>query len=278
MTGSTFEPPYDAAYQGQPGAYSEDAAWTLVGPRARCLPCASLAAMFDAVGNGQALRGVLPVENSLAGTVPRAYELLLDHDLTAIGETCVRIDHVLVGTASAHAADVRRVLSHPVALDQCTRFFREHPHMEAVPVFDTAGAVAMVMADRARDTAAIASRRAARQHEATILAERIQDHDENWTRFLLLAPASSRVGADAGRKAIVAFRLRHDAGTLSHALQQIAAGGLNLTKIESRPIQGRPFEYAFLIEITSGDTIVDWHGWLEDFRSAALEPRLLGAY
>jgi len=267
---------YDAAYQGQPGAYSEEASWTLVGRGARLLSCETLAVLFDAVAGGRAAHAVVPVENSLAGTVPRAYELLLEHDVTAIGETCVRIDHVLIGAPATRLADVRRVLSHPVALDQCTGFIAARG-MEAVPVFDTAGAVGMVMADEARDVAAIASRRAAHLHGAAILAEGIQDDDENWTRFLLLArrPAAAQ---GTGRKAIVAFRLRHERGTLSRALECLASRGLNLTKIESRPIRGRPFEYAFVIEATCGDLAPDWSAWLDAFRSVVTDVRLLGAY
>ena len=267
---------YAAAYQGQPGAYSEEAAWALVGRDARLMPCETLPVLFEAVRSGQAQHGVLPVENSLAGTVPRAYELLLDHDLNAIAETCVRIDHVLIGRRATRLADVRRVLSHPVALDQCTRFLHDGA-FERVPVFDTAGAVAMVMSDDARDVAAIASRRAAAHHDAAILAEHIQDHDENWTRFLLLAPESSAL-AEQGRKAIVSFHLRHDCGTLGRALDRLSGHGLNLTKIESRPLHGRPFEYAFVIEVVCGDVPPAWSRWLDDFRPLTTDVRLLGVY
>src|SRR5512134_3655159 len=135
----------DAAYQGDPGAYSEQAAWALVGAGARLLPCRSLPSMFDAVDEGRARQAVLPIENTLAGTVPRAYELLLEHGLTASGETRVRIDHVLAAPPRASLSRLRRVLSHPVALDQCRRFFANHPDVEPVPVFDTAGAVAMAI-------------------------------------------------------------------------------------------------------------------------------------
>jgi prephenate dehydratase len=277
MADPTIEPP-EGAYQGSPGAYSEEAAWALLGPSARLLPCASLADVFDAVLAADTKYGVLPVENSLAGTVPRAYELLLDRGLAAIGETRVRIDHALIGPPSTSIARLRRVLSHPVALDQCTKFFRHHPHIEAVPVFDTAGAVGMVMQNGAGDVAAIASRRAAALHGATILAERIQDHDENWTRFLLLAPASSRSTLTGTRKTIVTFRLPHEPGSLARALQHVAVRDVNLTKIESRPIHERPFEYAFLIEMAAVEAAVDWAELLDDLRSATLDLRVLGAF
>ncbi|MFN2445471.1 MAG: prephenate dehydratase [Vicinamibacterales bacterium] len=268
-----------AAYQGSPGAYSEEAAWALVGRRSRLLPCISLADVFETVVSGRATHGILPVENSLAGTVPRAYELLLDGRLTAIGETRVRIDHALIGHPSSRVDRIRRVLSHPVALDQCTKFFRLNPGVEAVPVFDTAGAVAMVMENGRGDTAAIANHRAAELHAATVLAERIQDHEDNWTRFLLLAPTGSAQATVTAQKVIVAFRLPHEPGSLCRALQEVADGGVNLTKIESRPIQERPFEYAFLIEMAGAiDAGVDWQGLLTSLRSMTQDLRVLGAF
>lgn len=271
-------PDADAAYQGSPGAYSEEAAWALVGRHSRLLPCSSLGDVFVAVESGRARHAVLPVENSLAGTVPRAYELLLGGRLAAIAETRVRIDHALIGTPSTRLDGVRRVLSHPVALDQCLRFFRRHPELEAVPVFDTAGAVGMVMESRDVDIAAIASRRAAELHGATVLAERIQDHHENWTRFLLLQVASDRT-ADEAKKAIVAFRLPHVPGSLCRVLSEVAAKGLNLTKVESRPIPEQPFEYAFLIEIAdAGDGPVDWSELLDALRLTTIDLRVLGLF
>lgn len=269
----------DAAYQGSPGAYSEEAAWALLGRAARLQPCTALVDVFDAVGRGDAIHAVVPVENSLAGTVPRVYELLLERDLIAIGETCVRIEHVLAGHPSAARTRISRVLSHPVALDQCLRFFRGHPELEAVPVFDTSGAVAMAMAHATGDVAAIASRRAAALHGAAILAEGIQDRDENWTRFLLLTGRACAPTIPIGRKAIAAFSLPHQPGTLCRALETIAALGLSLTKIESRPIQDRPFEYAFIAEIASPDGAGrDWSGALDALRSATTDMRCLGAF
>jgi prephenate dehydratase len=267
----------DAAYQGAPGAYSEEAAWALVGPEARLLPCHSLAAMFDAVGAGRARHAVLPCENSLAGTVPRAYELLVERGLSARAETRVRIDHVLVGPEGAAVAGLRRVLSHPVALDQCRRFFAAHPGIEPVPVFDTAGAVAMALAEPAQTTAAVASRRAAALHGAAVLAHDIQDHRENWTRFLLLSSAPAEV-SDEAFHAIVSFTVPHTPGALARALQAIAGRGGNMTKIESHPIEGQPFEYAFLLEVSSQAPGSDLRDVLAALRGVVGGLRLLGAY
>lgn len=267
----------DAAYQGEPGAYSEQAAWTLLGSDARLLPCRSLATMFDAVAEGHARHAVLPVENTLAGTVPGAYELLLDRGFVTCGETRVRIDHVLIGRAGATAARIRRVLSHPVALDQCRTFFKTRPDVEPVAVFDTAGAVSMALDDPSAQTAAIASRRAASLNGGTILAEHIQNHEENWTRFLLLTSSSAAARDEAGH-AIVAFRLPHQVGALARVLETIAAAGANLTKIESRPIEGRPFEYAFFVEFHLDVRRGRVSDIVNHLASLALDLRLLGAY
>ena len=263
------------AYQGVPGAFSEEAAWALTSADARLLPCATLADVRDAVADGRAHQAVVPVENSLAGTVPRAYELLVDHDLTAVAETRVRIDHMLIAHPSASLGSIRQVHSHPVALEQCRRFVVEHA-LETVPAFDTAGAVAMVMAAANPHTAAIASRRAAALHGAAILAERIQDFPENWTRFLKLVPRGDTAPM-RGNKAIAYFRLTHEPGSLHRMLSVLAAANLNLTKIESRPIPDRPFEYGFIVELVSRSAL-EWRDALAPAWKVSLDGRVLGAY
>jgi prephenate dehydratase len=263
------------AYQGAPGAFSEQAAWAIAGTDARLLPCDTLPEVFDAVSDGRATRAVVPFENTLAGTVPQTYELLLEHGLTVTAEASIRIEHMLIGHPSARLTDLRRVLSHPVALDQCRTFVRTHG-LEPVPVFDTAGAVGLVMRQADRSLAAIASRRAARLHGAAILVEGIEDHRENWTRFLCLEPSTAL--AVTGRKAIVVFELRHERGSLGRALQHLAALGLNLTKIESRPIPGRPFEYAFLAEMTCQAPRPDWPAWLASLKRITSTVRLIATF
>jgi prephenate dehydratase len=265
---------YDAAYQGAPGAYSEAAAHALLGPTASMLPRRSLEQVFDAVAAGGARHGVVPVENTLSGTVPNVYELLLSHDLRVVGETLTHIDHVLVGPPHMRRDDVRRVLSHPVALAQCADFFRTNRNIQAVPVFDTAGAVEIVLREDDGFTAAIASRRAAQLYKGVVLAEHLQDHPENWTRFLLLVRADNAPPVKSANKTLVAFDLPHQAGALAHALQEIAKRNVNLTKIESRPIAGKPFEYRFVVELT-GTAIDDA---VEEMRRETPWLRVLGAY
>ena len=272
-------PAAPAAYQGAPGAYSETAAWSVLGTAAPLLPCVTLRDVFDAVASGRAGRAVVPVENTLAGAVPDAVELIVAHDVAVIGETIVQIDHVLAAPPGLHLAEVRRVLSHPVALAQCTRFFHEHPAIAAVPVFDTAGAVPLALAADDNATAAIASRRAAALHGAQILAERFQDHAENWTRFLLVTPASERVAPRTWpHKAMIACRLRHEPGSLVRALAPIAARGLDLTRIESRPIHGRPFEYQFFLELQADREGQDLQPAIDELAHQASWLRVLGIF
>ena len=265
-----------AAYQGVPGAFSEQAAQVLVGADTPLLPCPTLDDVLRAVQTGRASEAIIPIENSLAGTVPRAYELLVDHELTAIAETRLRIDHMLIARPGTRLDDVRQVHSHPVALNQCRRFIAAHG-LTPVAAFDTAGAVEALMREGGGSDAAIASRRAAERHGGVILAERIQDQLENWTRFLRLVPAQ-HAPAMRGRNGIVTFRLRHEPGSLSRALSLLAAAGLNLTKIESRPIPDRPFEYAFLIEVTAQHADPDWPELLAPLETFAVGSRLIAAY
>lgn len=243
----------DAAYQGAPGAYSEEAAQVLLGTDARLVPCATLEQTFDAVVDSRASHAVVPVEDAVSGTVPGVYELLLAHDFVVTGEVSLNIEHVLVGPRGARRDALRRVLSHPIALAQCSDFFRAHRKVEAVTVFDTAGAVRMVVESADPHSAAIASRRAAAMYGAEILAERIQDAAENWTRFLSLMARSQAPMARTGRKAMVACGLRHEPGALARALQLIADQGLSVTKIEGHPIKGKPFEYRFVVETVDPD-------------------------
>jgi prephenate dehydratase len=269
---------YDAAYQGAPGAYSEEAAHTLLGATASMLPRRSLEHVFEAVAAGGARHGVVPVENTLSGTVPNVYELLLSHDLRVVRETLTHIDHVLVGPPNVRREDVRRVLSHPVALAQCAEFFRVNRNIQAVPVFDTAGAVEIVMREDDGFTAAIAARRAATLYHGTILAEHLQDHPENWTRFLLLARPDTIDSADPPNKTLVAFDLPHEPGALARALQSLAVSEVNLTKIESRPIAGKPFEYRFVVELTVENGAAKLTHAVDQMRTVTPWLRVLGAY
>ena len=241
----------NVAYQGRPGAYSENAARDAMGTAAKLVPCATLEEVFGALDDGRVSHAVVPVQNSLAGSVTRAYDLLAAHDVTVIAEVVVRIDHVLAGVRGADVAGLRRVLSHPVALAQCERFFALHPHVERVPVFDTAGAVEMVIGEGRPDAAAIASRAAAARHDAAILLEDVQDAADNFTRFVAMTPSATyepRVGSHGPHKTMAIFAVRNQPGALLAALGPFAWHGVNLSHLESRPMHDRPFESVFIIE------------------------------
>lgn len=252
MTDTATEIGYHAAYQGAPGAYSELAAQQLLEGEVRLLPARALEDVFAAVAAGRARFGVVPLENTIAGTVPGIYELLLSHELRIVAETTVAIDHALIGPPALDFAGVRRVLSHPVALGQCHDFLRRHPWIEPVAAFDTAGAVKLVIDENDGKSAAIAGRHAAAVYGGRVLAEHLQDHAENWTRFVLLDRRGDASRHPRARKVLLVFDLLHEPGSLARALQPAADGGVNLTKIESRPIATRPFEYRFIVELSGG--------------------------
>jgi prephenate dehydratase len=279
MSSDPSAPRFDAAYLGAPGSYSEQAAEALVGDAARTLALPSLDEVVAAVVDGRARAAVVPVENSVAGTVPHSYELLLDSSLIVSGETLVAIDHVLVAPETTRRVDVRRVLSHPVALAQCRGFFRRHPEIEAVPESDTANAVARVVTAADGCSAAIASRRAAALRGAMVLEENIQDDPDNWTRFLLLAAAPGPIpSSDVLRKALVVFGLPHTPGALARALAPLGECNLNLTRIESRAIHGRPFEYQFIAELAVPAGHVTLEAALDSMRRATAWLRLVGVF
>lgn len=267
----------DASYQGVPGAYSEEAARALLGASARLLARPTLEATFGAVAAGDARTAVVPVENCLTGAVPNAYELLFSHDLRAVGETRVRIDHVLAAPPGVRLAEVTRVMSHPVALAQCRRFFAAHPGIEPVSVFDTAGAVEMVVCEADGRSAALASRRSADLYGAVIIAERFQDHVENWTRFLLVAREDRDADVAEGCKALMTFGLPHVPGALRAALVPLAEAGVNLTRIHSQPVHGQPFEYRFILEITAPAGL-EVQQALRRLRDVTVDLRVFGAY
>jgi prephenate dehydratase len=269
---------YDASYQGRPGAYSEAAARGLLGSSAALLPCDTLEEAFGALAARRVDHAVVPVENTLAGTVSKTYDLLLEHDLTVSAERVEHIDHVLIGRPGSTLDGVRRVLSHPVALAQCEQFFRTHPRIAPVPVFDTAGAVPLALEDAEGATAAVASRAAARLYGGSVLQEHLQDHPENFTRFVLVGtnPAASDTGQPT--KTMIALRLGNMPGALWSALEPFAKDGINLTKIESRPVAGRPFEYAFILEFQNDRPDVDATPVLRELERRTRWMRVVGTF
>jgi prephenate dehydratase len=235
-----------AAFQGERGAFSEEAAYRLLGNRTSVLPCETFAAVFASVAQGKARRCLVPIENTLAGSVYENYDLLVSNHLHIVGEVNLRIVHNLIGFAGTTLRNLRQVYSHPVALAQCNRFFKQHPSVEKIPFYDTAGSVKMLAEQRLPGAAAIASRTAAMVYKARILATHLEDHHENYTRFLLLSkqPTVSR----SANKVSLVFSTRNAPGALFKCLSVFALRDIDLTKMESRPLRGRPWEYLFYVD------------------------------
>jgi len=242
---------FDAAFQGSRGAFSEMAAWELLTPSARLLPCPRLEEVFEAVSNSAASYGVVPVENTLAGSIHLSFDLLYQHKLFIIAETVCHIEHALVSAPGVRLEDVRYVLSLPVALAQCEQFFRTHPEIQPAPEYDTAGAVEKVIKEIRRDSAAIAGKRTAEIFGGVVLAEAIQDHQANYTRFILISREPRPLAGSMRRKTTIVFKLANAPGALFRSLRPFAERGIDLTKIESRPIKGSPFEYLFYVDLVS---------------------------
>jgi prephenate dehydratase len=271
-----------AAFQGAAGAFSEAAAVALVGERASTLPCTRFEEVFDAVELGRAACAVVPVENTLAGTVHAVVDLLLARDLVIVGETVLRIAHTLIGTPESSLTGVRRVLSHPVALRQCTAFFEARPDVEAVPVFDTAGAVEMIVRAGDPADAAIAGERAAEVYGGKILARNLEDDPANFTRFVRVVrrdtvPLRFDDGI-GGVKTTIVFTVANRPGALLDCLQPFASRGIDLAKLESRPLRGSPFEYAFLADLVGDAAESDVGAALADLEQLTRSLRVLGSY
>jgi prephenate dehydratase len=266
------------AIQGEAGSFSHAAALDLHGPALRLVPCATFEQLFQAVQTGIATRGIVPIENTLAGSVHENYDLLSAHALHVVGETQVWIHHCLIARPGTELPAVRRVASHPVALAQCRRFFATHPHLVAVPSYDTAGSVRDLMAGKERADAAIASALAAELYGGEVLAEGLEDHAENYTRFLVVAREAVDGRRVAGvTKISLVFTLPNTPGSLHRALTVFARRGLNLTKIESRPIPGRPWEYLFYLDVI-GDAREQSDEALAELRTFVPVLRVLGRY
>ena len=268
------------AFQGEPGAFSEAAAVQLLGPEITTVPRPTFDAVFRAIADGAADALLVPVENSLAGSVVRVYDLLLENDLTITAETILPIELHLIAQRGASLDDIRTVSSHPMALAQCERFFSAHPQYKRVPAEDTAGSVREALARGDRTSAAIAGRRAADHYRGVILAAHIQDDAENFTRFVLLRradEAARAVIASDARKMSIAMRIAHRPGALLASLEPFARHNINLRKIESRPIHGQPWVYQFVLEIEANEP-ERLDDALGEVRKVTSDLRVLGLY
>jgi prephenate dehydratase len=241
------------AIQGERGSNSHMAALAMLGDGTEVVPCVLSADVIAAVESGDVDGAVLPIENSLHGSVAEHYDLLLEHDLRLDREGVLQIRHNLMAPPGLLLSDIRRVISHPVALSQCRASLlalrTEVPGLEVQPFYDTAGSVKHVMESGSQDTAGIAPMLAAEIYGAAVLRQGLEDHKENWTRFHLIRRTCDSVAvAGEANKLSAAFAVEHKAGTLVRALQRLADAGVDLTKIESRPVPGSPWEYVFYVD------------------------------
>ena len=274
--------PYDAAYQGTRGANSEDACIDLLSKEAKLFPRDTLEDVFSAVSRGEAQYGVVPIENTLAGSIHRCYDLLFENDLKIVGETVRHILFALIAPPGVALSQVRQALSHPVALAQCEQFFRKHPQIQPVSVYDTAGAVERIMRERLGDAAAVATRRAAEVYGGVVLEESIQDHSENYTRFLLITPSKSTgpvtPSSASDYKTTIVFSVGNAPGALYHSLRPFAERRIDLAKIESRPLRGSPFEYLFYLDLIGRADSTPVSDALKELEALAKSVRVLGTY
>lgn len=266
--------PRIVAFQGERGAFSEDAAARLFGDAA-LLPCRTLATVFAAVWQGEASAAVVPVENSQAGSINDTYDLLLKFDLTISGELFLRVSHCLMALPGETLESIKRVYSHPQALAQCEDFLSSL-NAERVPTYDTAGSAKMIKEQALRQTAAVASRRAAQCYGLDILAPNIETNPRNYTRFLAIshqpAPRAAR------NKTSIVIATRNAPGALYACLGAFATRNVNLTKLESRPSRDRPWEYVFYADFEGHMEDAPCAAALEEVRRHTTLLKILGSY
>jgi prephenate dehydratase len=262
------------AFQGESGAYSEQAAFNYFG-NVETRPSESFEVVFDTVVSGECEYGLIPIENSLAGSIHQNYDLLLRHDLHIVGEYLLRVQHCLITLPGVNKEAIKKAISHPQALGQCAAYLRRLG-IQAEAVYDTAGSVKMLKVSGRRDTAAIASRRAAEIYGMQILEEGIEDNPENYTRFLAIAKEAIQPEGEA--KTSIVFTLKNQPGALFKALSVFALRDIDLTKIESRPLQGKPWEYLFYIDFMGSIYEAPILKALDHLSEYATMLRVLGSY
>ena len=267
------------AFQGVHGAYSEVAARNVFGPEVKTVPLENFEDVFEAVEKGRVHRGVIPIENSLAGSIHQNYDLLLSHSLHIVGESHLRIEHLLMAHPSTSFLRITNVRSHPQALAQCSRFFEKNRRIKSSPFFDTAGAAKSIMAESKTDTAAIASELAARLYHLKVLKRNLENLPDNFTRFLVIGrkPWSGR--GTRGVKSSIAFTpAMNRVGILFRILGVFSLRDIDLLKIESRPDPRSPFEYLFYIDLSGSPREKRVARALEHLQEMVTNFRLLGAY
>lgn len=263
------------AFQGELGAYSEIAVYSYFNKSAEVKPCQSFDDVFESVKTGDVDFGVVPIENSIEGSVNRTYDLFLEYDLKVSGEIIIRISHCLITHKGTKLNQIRTVYSHPQALAQCRKFLEQH-ELEAISTFDTAGSVKMIKERNMVEAAAIASERAAQIYDMTILAKDIEDIRNNSTRFFVLDKEDSLYSGED--KTSIIFAAKSVPGVLYKILGEFAQRNINLTKIESRPTKSTPWEYHFYLDFEGHRTETKCTQALESIKDRTLFVKILGSY
>ena len=263
------------AFQGERGAYSESAVYTFFGNKAEVEPCRDLTEVFEIVDKQEVPIGVVPIENSLEGSVNQTYDLFLTHDLKVTGEIIIRISHCLIANPSTSMEAVKTVYSHPQALAQC-RSFLERLGSDLIPTYDTAGSVKMLKEKGLKDAASVASETASEIYGMKILARQIEDTPTNYTRFFVISKNDAPItGKD---KTSIIFAATHTPGALYHALGEFAKRDINLAKIESRPTKQKPWEYNFYLDFEGHRTEEHCTAALKALEEYATFIKILGSY
>jgi chorismate mutase / prephenate dehydratase len=262
-------------YQGETGAYSEMAVYKLFSSKIEAVPCKDFRDVFESVKTCAVPHGVVPIENSIEGSVNQNYDLFLSYDLKVCGEVAVKLGHVLIGTPQTKIEGIKTVYSHPQALAQCRKYIEKHK-WEIIPAYDTAGAVKIIKEKNTSDVAAIASEKAADIYEMKILARDIADNPSNYTRFLVLGTEDAAPTGDD--KTSIIFSLKHAPGTLYHAIGEFASRNINLTRIESRPTKTTAWQYNFYVDFEGHRTEKRCKEAIEALEKYVNFIKILGSY
>jgi prephenate dehydratase len=269
---------YEAAIQGH-GAFGEEAALRLLPQNSDVMTCAGLEGVFNAVNDGTARYGVVPIENNLTGSFHQTYDLMFDHNLTIVAETICRIEYALVGVPGAQMRNIRRAFAHPLVLAQCEQFFHRHPAIEPVSIYDPAAQMKNILNGADPTLATIATECGVIKTNGAVVAHSIQDRPENSTRFLLISKPMEMVRPQTVHyKRTIVFRIVNEPGALCRALRPFADHSIDVAKIESRPVKGSPWEYMFYLDLIGRADYEQMHSAVEELRRQALSLRVLGMY
>ncbi len=262
------------AFQGEHGAFSEKAARQFFGESAKVSPSGSFREVFEKVVSGDTAFGIVPVENTLGGSIHQNYDLLVEHDVHIVGETKLRVVHNLIANPGTKLGEIQRIYAHPQAAAQCEKFLRAHPSWSILQVYDTAGSVKMIKEEKALDAAAIASAQAALRFGMEVLKEGIESDPQNFTRFIVIA----REPAKRGNKVTMVYGTENKPGALLRTLEVFSRRGINLSKLESRPIAGKPWEYLFTVDLMGDLQEKSVGATVKELQSHVTFLKVLGSY